>query len=155
MPPTVAGEHRVDRTELADFLAPRRHLILITRRQDGRTQASPVTGALGPDGRLLIASYPTRAKTNNLRRDGRCSVVVLSEDFDGPWVQIHGSAEVVDGDEGVELLVEYYRAAAGEHPDWDEYRDAMRARSKVAIAIAIEDWGPIATGGVPPEFADG
>jgi PPOX class probable F420-dependent enzyme len=149
----VAEEHRVGRDELLEFVAPRRNLILITHRSDGRPQASPVTGAVGPDGRLLVSSYPTRAKAANLRRDPACSVVVLSEDFGGAWVQLHGRGEVVDGEDGVELLVDYYRAAAGEHPDWDEYRDAMRDRSKVAIAVTIDDWGPIATGGVPPEFA--
>ena len=149
----VAEQRSVGRDGLMEFIAPRRKLILISRREDGRPQASPVTGALGPDGRLLVSTYPTRAKARNLRRDGRCSVVVLSDDFDGPWVQLDGTGVVVDGDEGVELLVGYYRAAAGEHPDWDEYREAMRARSKVAIAVTIEDWGPIATGGVPPEFA--
>lgn len=150
----VAQQRRVDRAELIEFLASRRHLILITRRADGRLQASPVTGAVGSDERLLIATYPTRAKAANLRRDARCSVVVLSDDFDGPWVQVDGTAAVIDGEDGVEALIDYYRAAAGEHPDWDEYREAMRARSKVAIAVTIEDWGPIATGGVPPEFAD-
>ena len=150
----VAEERSVDRAELDEFVAPRHRFVLITRRQDGRPQASPVTGALGPDGRLLISSYPSRAKTANLRRDPTCAVIVLSDDFDGPWVQVYGTGAVVVGDEGVEALVDYYRAAAGEHPDWEEYRQAMRERSKVAIAITIEDWGPIASGGVPPEFAD-
>ncbi len=149
----VAEQRRVDRQDLEEFIRPRRNLVLLTRRRDGRPQASPVTGALSPDGRLLISSYPTRAKTRNLRRDDACSVVVLSDDFGGPWVQVHGTGEVLDGEAGVELLVDYYRAAAGEHPDWDEYRQAMRDRSKVAIAVTIDDWGPIATGGVPPEFA--
>jgi len=78
---------------------------------------------------------------------------VLSDTFDGPWVQVYGQAEVLAGEAGVEALVEYYRAAAGEHPDWEEYRQAMRDREKVAIAITLTDWGPVATGGVPPEFA--
>lgn len=150
----VAEERTVGREDLLAFLAPRRSLVLITRRADGRVQASPVTGAVGSDGRLLVSSYPSRAKVANLRRDPDCSVVVLSDDFGGPWVQVYGTAEVVDGEDGVELLVDYYRAAAGEHPDWDEYRQAMRDRAKVAIAVTIDDWGPIATGGVPPEFAE-
>ena len=78
----------------------------------------------------------------------------LQEDFADPRVQLYGTAEVLDGEDGVEALVRYYRAAAGEHPDWEEYRQAMRDRSKVAIVITIDDWGPIAEGGVPPEFAE-
>lgn len=150
----IAEERPVGREELLEFVTPRRSLVLITRRSDGRVQASPVTGAVGADGRLLVSSYPSRAKVRNLRREPDCSVVVLSDDFGGAWVQLYGTAEVVDGEDGVELLVDYYRAAAGEHPDWAEYRQAMRDRSKVAIAITIDDWGPVATGGVPLEFAD-
>lgn len=150
----IATADRVDRDALLDFVRPRRNLVLITSRRDGRPQASPVTGALAGDGRLLISTYPTRAKARNLRRDPTCSVVVLSDDFGGAWVQIHGTAEVIGGEDGLEALVEYYRAAAGEHPDWEEYRQAMRDRSKVAIAVTVDDWGPIATGGVPPELAD-
>ncbi|CAN5472091.1 hypothetical protein BH23ACT9_BH23ACT9_01880 [soil metagenome] len=116
---------------------------------------SPVTGALGADGRLLISSYPGRAKTRNLQRAPACSVLVFGGAFDAPWVQVYGTAAVLGGEEGIEALVEYYRAAAGEHPDWEEYRQAMRDRDKVCIAITVEDWGPIATGGVPPEFSAG
>lgn len=150
----VARQDRVERKELEAFLRERRKLLLVTTRDDGRPQVSPVVGALDEDGRLLVSTYPTRAKTKNLRKRPECSVVVLSEDFDGPWVQLYGTAEVVDGEDGVERLVDYYRAAAGEHPDWDEYRQAMRDRDKVAIDIEITDWGPIATGGVPPEYAE-
>ena len=53
-----------------------------------------------------------------------------------------------DGPE-VATLVEYYRAAAGEHPDWDEYSDAMAKESKTLIRLTVERWGPIATGGFP------
>ncbi len=149
----VATTTRVDAEGLRAFLAPRRRYVLVTRRADGQVQLSPVTGAQAPDGRLLVASYPTRAKTHNLRREPRCSVLVLSDDFDGPWVQVDGTAEVLDGEAGVAALVGYYRAAAGEHPDWEEYRQAMRDRQKVCLAITIDSWGPVATGGVPPEYA--
>ena len=150
----VATEDRVGREELDEFVRPRRKLLLVTTREDGRPQVSPVVGALDDQGHLLVSSYPTRAKVLNLRRRPDCAVVVLSDDFDGPWVQLYGTAEVVDGEAGVERLVDYYRAAAGEHDDWDEYRQAMRDRHKVAVDITISDWGPIATGGVPPEFAE-
>jgi PPOX class probable F420-dependent enzyme len=149
----VATADRVDREGLLDFLADRRRWVLVTNRADGRPQMSPVTGALDPQGRLLVSTYPTRAKVANLRRDPSCAALALGVDFDDAWVQVYGTAEVLDGEQGVEALVGYYRAAAGEHPDWDEYRQAMRDRGKVCIAVTIDDWGPIATGGVPPEFA--
>jgi PPOX class probable F420-dependent enzyme len=150
----IATEDRVERSVLEDFVRPRRNVVLLTTRRDGRPQASPVTGALGADGHLLVASYPTRAKVRNLVREPVCSAMVLSDDFGGAWVQVHGTAAVHTGEAGVERLVDYFRAAAGDHPDWDEYRQAMRDRDKVAIDITITGWGPIATGGVPPEFAD-
>lgn len=149
----IASETTVPREDLEEFIAERHKVVLITTRSDGSPQASPVTGTLGPDGRLLVSSYPTRAKATNISRDGRVSAVVLSDDFGGPWVQVYGTGEVLDGEEGVEALVDYYRAAAGEHDDWEEYRQAMRDRSKVCLAVSIEGWGPIATGGIPPEFA--
>ncbi|CAN5889585.1 PPOX class F420-dependent oxidoreductase [soil metagenome] len=150
----IATQDAVDRDELDAFLADRRRYVLITARSDGRPQVSPVAGAIAGDGRVLISSYPGRAKVKNLQRDADCAVLVLSDDFDGPWVQVYGTARVITGEDGVDALVDYYRAAAGEHDDWDEYRRHMRDRDKVCIAITVTDWGPIATGGVPPEFAD-
>jgi PPOX class probable F420-dependent enzyme len=144
---------------LGGFLQGKRQFVLVTKRRDGRPQVSPVTGvAVGGTGeddplRILVSSYPTRAKTANLRREPTCTVLVLSDDFDGPWVTTYAEATVREGEDGVEALVEYYRAAAGEHEDWEEYRQAMRDRSKVCLDLAITDWGPVATGGVPPEFA--
>ena len=157
--PNIATTDHADLAGVRDFLVGKRHLVLVTQRSDGRPQVSPVTGvAVGGEGdgdplRILVSSYPSRAKTKNLERDAACAVLVLSDDFDGPWMTLYATASVRVGEDGVEALVEYYRAAAGEHDDWDEYRQAMRDRSKVCLDLAVTDWGPIATGGVPPEFA--
>ena len=150
---TVATTERVDAEGLRAFLAGKRDFVLLTYRAGGGPQLSPVTGVQGPDGRLLVSSYPRRAKTVNLRRDPRCAVLVLGDDFGDAWVPVDGSAEVLGGEAGVDALVEYYRAAAGEHQDWDEYRQAMRDRDKVCLAITPERWGPVATGGIPAEYA--
>ncbi|HTZ44547.1 MAG TPA: PPOX class F420-dependent oxidoreductase [Jatrophihabitans sp.] len=143
----------MERTELADFIRPRHRMILITRRQDGGPQASPVTGGLDADGRLVISTYPERAKTHNLRRDPQCAVLVLSDDFGDAWVQVDGTAEVLDLPDSVEPLVDYFRAISGEHPDWDEYRQAMIDQGKSLIRITPTRWGPIATGGFPARLA--
>jgi len=102
----------------------------------------------------VVSTYPQRAKAQNARRDPRVSLVVLSDDWDGPWVQIDGTAEVLDLPEALEPLVEYYRCIAGEHPDWDDYREAMRRQGKSLLRITVERWGPVATGGFPPELAE-
>lgn len=140
----------VDRAGLLDFVRPRHRMVLTTFRADGSLQSSPVTGGVDDGGRIVIASYPLRAKSANIRRAGRASVTVLSDDFDGPYVQVDGPAEVVDLPEAVDALVDYYRAVAGEHPDWDEYRQAMVDQGKCLIRVEPARWGPVATGGFPP-----
>ena len=153
MPRTVATNTKVGREELLEFLRPRHHAILMTTRRDGRPQASPNTCGVDTEGRIVISTYPERAKAMNIRRDQRVSVCVLSDDFGGPWVQVDGVAEVIDLPDSVEPLVEYFRVISGEHSDWDEYRQAMRDQGKSLIRVTIERWGPIATGGFPARLA--
>ena len=129
-------------------------MVLTTFRADGSLQSSPVTGGVDQQGRVVIASYPQRAKIANIRRTPKASVVVLSDEFNGAYVQIDGDAEVIDVPEAVELLVDYYRAIAGEHPDWDEYRQAMISQGKSLLRITPTSWGPVATGGFPARLAD-
>ena len=145
----IATEDTVSLADLLDFVRPRNHWVLTTLRQDGRPQVSPVTGGVGPDGRLLVATYPMRDKVHNLRRDPRVTVCVLSDHFGGAWVQVDGQATVSDVPDAVDGLVEYFRSISGEHDDWDDYRAAMVRQGKCLIAIDIERWGPIATGGFP------
>ena len=151
--PQIATNTVVTRDELLDFVRPRHHAIVITRRFDGGPQASPVTCGVDEAGRIVIATYPSRAKARNARRDSRVGVVVLSDDFGGPWVHVDGDAEVLDVPEAVEPLVSYYRAIAGEHPDWAEYRAAMLRQGKSLLRVTPRRWGPVATGGFPPELA--
>lgn len=140
----------VARSEMLDFIRPRHHMVLTTHRADGSLQSSPVTGGVDGEGRIVVASYPQRAKSVNLRRDRRASITVLSDEFNGPYVQVDGDAEVIDVSEAVDGLVEYFRAVAGEHSDWDEYREAMIVQGKCLIRVTPTRWGPIATGGFPP-----
>ncbi|MFH9075328.1 PPOX class F420-dependent oxidoreductase [Streptomyces alboflavus] len=149
-PPNIATNTPVSRAELLDFVRPRHKALLLTARADGTPQASPLTCGVDDSGRIVVATYPERAKTRNAKRNPRVSVVVLSDEWNGPWVQVDGTAEVIDAPESVEPLVEYYRNIAGEHPDWDEYREAMRKQGKSLIRVTPERWGPVATGGFPP-----
>jgi PPOX class probable F420-dependent enzyme len=146
----IATAEKVDRAALLDFVRPRHKGTLVTTRKDGRLQMSPVTCGLDEAGRIVVSTYPERAKAVNLRRNPAVSLVVHSDDWNDPYVQVDGTAEVLDMPDAVEPLVEYYRCIAGEHPDWDEYREAMRAQGKSLIRITIEAWGPGATGGFPP-----
>jgi len=154
VPRKFATADVVDAATLAEFIRPRHHAILVTTRADGRPQLSPVACGLDTQKRIVISSYPSRAKSRNARRDPAVSVCVLSDTWDGAYVQVDGIAEVLDLPDAVEPLVEYYRVISGEHPDWDEYREAMVRQGKCLIRVTIQRWGPIATGGFPPELTD-
>jgi PPOX class probable F420-dependent enzyme len=149
----IARTDRVERAELLEFLQPRHKCLLVTTRADGRPQTSPVTSGVDAEGRIVISTYPERAKASNLRRDPRVTACILSDEWNGAWVQVEGTAEVLDMPEALEGLVDYFRCIAGEHPDWDEYREAMRKQDKSLIRITIDRWGPIATGGFPARLA--
>lgn len=153
MAPNIATNTTVSLEELLDFVRPRHHAVLLTTRADGRPQASPLTCGVDDSGRLVMSTYPERAKTRNARRDARVSVMVLSDEWNGPWVQVDGTAEVLDVPEAVEPLVEYFRNISGEHPDWAEYREAMVRQGKSLIRVTPTSWGPVATGGFPARLA--
>ena len=153
MPRNIATTSVVDLAGLLEFVRPRHHLLLATTRADGRPQVSPVAGGVDDAGRIVISSYPGRAKVRNAQRDPLVSVCVLSDSWDGPWVQVDGDAEVLHMPDAEDALVDYYRCIAGEHPDWDEYRAAMRVQGKSLIRVTPTRWGPIATGGFPADVA--
>ncbi len=149
---TYASADRVGRDELLDFVRPRHRVTLITTpqgRHARRSRRSPPASTT----RAGSWSRPTRrrAKAANLRRDPAVSAVVHSDDWNGPYVQVDGTAEVLDLPDAIEPLVDYYRSISGEHPDWDEYRQAMQDQGKSLIRITVQRWGPVATGGFPPE----
>jgi PPOX class probable F420-dependent enzyme len=143
----------VELSALLDFVRPRHRMLVATTRTDGRPQISPVSGGVDTEGRIVISTYPARAKTRNAERDVRTSVLVLSDDWDGAWVQVDGDAEVLHMPEATDGLVEYFRCISGEHPNWDEYREAMAMQNKSLIRITPTRWSPIATGGFPAEVA--
>jgi PPOX class probable F420-dependent enzyme len=131
-------------------------MVLMTRKADGAPQASPVAGGVDDSGRIVISSYPQRAKTRNARRTPEVSVLVLSDEWDDAWVQLDGTCEVLDASEGEEALdafVEYFRTIAGEHSDWEEYRRAMVSQGKSLLRITPTRWSTVSTGGFPPEAA--
>jgi PPOX class probable F420-dependent enzyme len=150
---SIATTTVVDLDGMLDFVRPRHQMLLATTRTDGRPQISPVSGGVDAEGRIVISSYPARAKTRNAERDARASVLVLSDDWDGAWIQVDGDAEVLHMPEASDGLVEYFRCIAGEHPNWDEYREAMAIQDKSLIRITPTRWSPIATGGFPADVA--
>ena len=122
---------------LLAFVAETRRGVLATLKRDGRPQLSNVGYAVDGAGLIRVSVTDDRAKTRNLRRDPRVSLHVASTDF-WTWVVVEGTAELTpvaaDPYDGtVEELVAYYRGVAGEHPDWDEYRQAMVADRRLVV----------------------
>ena len=125
------------------LLADARLGVLATIKSDGRPQLSPVTPFYDrASGTLRVSMTEGRAKTANLRRDPRAALEVTSADGRS-WATAEGTATLTgpgtdpDGPE-VDALVEYYRAAAGEHPDWAEYRAVMVADRRVLMTLRVE-----------------
>ncbi len=148
----IATTTELDREGLAAHVTGKHQWVLSTTRADGRPQMSLVSGGQISHGRLAIATYPQRVKVNNVRKNPLVSVAVMGSAFNDAWVQIDGDAEVVDLPEATDVLVEYFRSISGEHDDWDEYRQAMTDQGKCAIVITPTRWGPVSTGGFPPEL---
>lgn len=142
----------VDADGLREFMVGKHHWVLATTRRDGRPQMSMVTGGMTDDGKLAISTYPSRAKANNARTNPLVSVAVMGDEFNDAWVQIDGTAEVLDMPAAADAFVAYYRCISGEHPDWDEYRQAMADQGKCMIIIEPTRWSPVSTGGFPPEL---
>ena len=150
---TIATNTTVDHAGLVEFIRPRHRVILLTPREDGGWQGSPVTAGVDAQGRIVVATYPERAKAVNVAKHGKAAAIVLSDDFGGPWVQVEGDAELLTLPDAVEPLVEYFRSVAGEHPDWDDYRAAMTTQGKALIRLTATRWGPVATGGFPARLS--
>jgi PPOX class probable F420-dependent enzyme len=145
----IATTTEVDRAGMLDFVRDKHRWVLATTRADGRPQMSLVTGGVLSSGEFAVATYPERVKAGNIRRNPQVSVAVMGDEFNDAWLQIDGEARVVDLPEAGDALVGYYRAISGEHPDWDEYRQAMADQGKCAIVIEPTRWSPISTGGFP------
>jgi PPOX class probable F420-dependent enzyme len=136
----------VDSRVVSEFARTHHRAVLATTRADGRPQLSPVTVGADAEGRLIVSTRETAMKARNLARDPRASLCLMNDGFFGEWLQAEGTAEIVHLPEAMEFLVDYYRLISGEHPDWDEYREAMRRDRRVLVRITITRAGPDAGG---------
>ena len=132
--------------EALEFIRTNSQAVLATTRRDGRPQLSPVNVVVNEAGQVVLSSRATAIKVKNLRRDPHAAVCVTTTAFYGDWCQVEGSVIVVDLPEAMDGLVDYYRSASGEHPDWDEYRAAMVSERRVLVVIDVERAGPSVAG---------
>ena len=129
-----------------EFVASQHHAVLGTLKSDGTPQLSPVTVGIDDAGRVVVSTRQTAYKVRHVRRDPRVWVCVLPDAFYGQWVQLTGTAEIVELPAAMELLVDYYRRISGEHPDWDDYRAAMEREKRVLLRITVTKAGPDVSG---------
>lgn len=136
----------MDLDQARAFLRSNHRAVLCTRRGDGAPQLSPVVVGVDSSGRATVSSRETAYKVRNLRRDPRASLCVFTDGFFGEWMQLDGTASLLSLPEAMEPLVDLYRAVAGEHPDWDDYRSAMERERRVVIRVELERAGPDRSG---------
>ncbi|MBK8905344.1 MAG: PPOX class F420-dependent oxidoreductase [Anaerolineaceae bacterium] len=132
----------MDVQKAQEFLQNNHRGVLTTYWQDGSLQMSPIIIGVNADGVGIISSRETAYKVKNLRRDPRASVCVFVDKFYGEWIQIDGTAEILSLPEAMEPLVDFYKRVVGEHPDWEDYRQAMVREKRVLTHITIEQVGP-------------
>ncbi len=136
----------MDLDDARAYIRSNSRAMLATMRRDGTPQMSPVVAAVDADGRVVVSSRETAYKTKNLRRDPRAWLCVFPDRFYGQWVQVEGTVEVLSLPAAMEPLVAYYRAVAGEHEDWEEYRAAMVAEQRCLLQVSLTRAGPDRSG---------
>lgn len=127
-------------SDALDFARDRRQAVLTTLKRDGRPQLSNIVYLVGDDGTIRISVTGDRAKTANLRRDPRASIHVTADDF-WSYCVIEADASMTPeaaapDDATVDALVDWYRAMSGEHPDWDDYRQAMVSERRLLLTLS-------------------
>jgi PPOX class probable F420-dependent enzyme len=136
----------MDIEQARDFLRANHRAVLATFRRDGRPALSPVAANVDGEGYVVISTRETAMKVKHVMRDPRVALCVMNDGFYGAWVQVEGQAEIVRLPEAMDGLVDYYRRTAGEHPDWDDYRQAMQREQRVLLRFAIDRAGPTVSG---------
>jgi PPOX class probable F420-dependent enzyme len=133
----------MDIGQALDIIRSQHHAVLATTRADGLPQMSPVLAAVDDEDYVTISTREPAFKVRNVRRQPRASLCVLPDRFfGGTWLQVEGPAQILSLPDAMEPLVEYYRSVSGEHPDWDEYRQAMERDRRCLIRIRVERAGP-------------
>jgi PPOX class probable F420-dependent enzyme len=136
----------MDLDQARAFVRDHHRAVLTTTRDDGSPQLSPVAVAVDDEGHLVVSTRETAMKTRNVRKRPTVWLCIFTDNFYGPWIQVEGEVDVVSLPEAMEPLVDYYRAVAGEHPDWDEYRAAMASEGRVVLRITPTRAGPDVAG---------
>jgi PPOX class probable F420-dependent enzyme len=125
------------------FLQQNHRACIAVRQKDGWPQMTFVTPAIDAEGRVIITSRGTTYKIKHLRRDPRVSLLIFGEQYSGSkFVQIHGTAEIIELPDAMDTLIYWYKQIRGEHKNWDEYKTKMADEKRVIIRVKMEKVGP-------------
>jgi len=128
-----------------DYVRDNDRAVMLTTRANGAPAMAPITLAVVDD-QVTMSTRETAYKVTHLRRDPHTSLCVFPDKWLGRWIQINCKATVVSQPDALETLVDYYRTLRGEHPDWDEYRQAMVDDQRCIVRFEILSAGPDAQG---------
>jgi PPOX class probable F420-dependent enzyme len=113
------------------------------RQKDGWPQMTFVTPGIDAQGRVIITSRGKTYKVKHLRRDPRVSMLIFGEQYSGSkFVQIHGTAEIIDLPAAMDTLIYWHKQVRGEQKNWEEYKKQMADEKRVIIRVNIEKVGP-------------
>ena len=125
------------------FLRENHRACIAVRQKDGWPQMTLVTPAIDAEGRVIITSRGTTYKIKNIRRDPRVSMLIFGEQYSGSkFVQIHGTAELIELPKAMDILIYWYKQVRGEHKNWDDYKKQMQDEKRTIIRVTIEKVGP-------------
>lgn len=133
----------MDIADAQKFIKDNHRACIAVRQKDGWPQMTLVTPGIDAAGRVILTSRGTTYKVKHLRRDPKVSMLIFGEQFSGSkFVQIHGSAEVVDLPQAMDGLIDWHKSVRGEHKNWEDYKQQVTDEKRVLIRINIEKVGP-------------
>ncbi|HLG73214.1 MAG TPA: PPOX class F420-dependent oxidoreductase [Chloroflexota bacterium] len=128
----------MDEEQAPAYVGRNHTAVMATVKRDGRPQLSNVAYYLDDDGTLKVSVTKDRAKTKNLLRDPRVSMTCLDLKNWYSYVVVEGTAEFIDDERTLPELRRYYQRVAGEHPNWEEYDQAMVRDQRVVLVVKPE-----------------
>ena len=126
--------------EAGPFLASQHLGVITTQQPDGAAQTSIVFCGVYQESAAFVAVYGQSKKVRNLRRDPRCTVLAVTRDWTS-WVTVEGEVQLfdytnTDATAMRRMFREVFRACGDkDHPDWDEYDQAMIDQAAVAVLV--------------------
>jgi PPOX class probable F420-dependent enzyme len=122
------------------FLQRQHRGVITTYQPDGAAHASIVVCGAYQGQAAFVVVRGKSVKVRNLRRDPRCTVLAVAADWRS-WVTVEGEAQLFDvrnteAEKLRVLLRDVFRACGDkEHPDWEEYDQAMRTQDAVVVLV--------------------